>query len=335
MGSRIARLVGRRLLQAIPVILIVAVGIFVLLELASGDAVDAYLAGTGGGDVAFAERLRADWGLDRSLATRFLVYVESLATLDFGRSVAVSMPVGEAIAQRLPITLLMMGSAVLLSAALGSVLGGIAALNRGRLLDGGITIVGLVLNAMPNFWLGLLFMVAFVVKQQWFPLAGIATIDGPSDVVGRAADVAWHLVLPVLTLALTYMALYLRLMRGAMIETQASDWVRAARARGLPRGRVIRRHIARPALLPVVTMLGLQTGNLLGGSVVIETVFSIPGLGSLAYEAVRQRDLPLIAGILLAGTLLVIAVNLLVDLAYAWLDPRVADARTGGWRTGG
>ncbi|MGF1625810.1 MAG: ABC transporter permease [Alphaproteobacteria bacterium] len=326
MGSRIGRTVLRRLLQSVPVLLIVAAGIFGLLELASGDAVDAYLAGAGG-DTAFAERLRREWGLDQSAATRFLIYAQAVATLDFGWSVAVSMPVVEAIAQRLPTTLLMMGSAVLLSAAFGSVLGGIAALHRGRPLDSGITVGGLILNAMPNFWLGLIFMVVFVVKLDWFPLGGIATMGAGGGFVARAADLVWHLVLPVLTLALTYMALYLRLMRGAMIETQASDWVRAARARGLPRGRVIRRHIARPALLPVVTMLGLQTGNLLGGSVVIEHVFSIPGLGSLAFEAVRQRDLPLVAGILLAGTLLVIVINLLVDLAYAWLDPRVADAR--------
>jgi len=319
--------IARRLLQAIPVILIVAVGVFALLELAEGDAVDAFLAGTGGGDVAFAERLRQDWGLDQSLPVRFLIYLEAVFTLDLGYSVAVSMPVMQAIAIRLPNTILMMGSAILLSAALGSFFGGIAALKRGTPVDTGITVTGLVLNAMPNFWLGLIFIVVFVVKLSWFPLAGIATIDGPTDFLGRAADIAWHLVLPVLTLALTYMALYLRLMRGAMIETQASEWVRAARARGLPRGRIIRRHIARPALLPVVTMLGLQTGNLLGGSVVIESVFSIPGLGSLAYQAVAQRDLPLVAGILLAGTLLVIVVNLVVDLAYARLDPRVTDDR--------
>lgn len=322
MASGIGSLIRRRLLQAVPVILIVAIGIFGLLELAAGDAVDAYLAGAGG-DLAYAERLRQEWGLDQSATTRFLAYLESVVTLDFGYSVAMNMPVSRAILLRLPNTLLLMGTAVLLSAALGSLLGAIAALRKGRLADTAITTVGLVLNAMPNFWLGLIFMVVFVVKLSWFPLAGLVTIDGPTDPVGRVADVAWHLVLPVLTLALTYMALYLRLMRGAMIEAQASEWVRAARARGLPRGRIIRRHIARPALLPVVTMLGLQTGNLLGGSVVIETVFAIPGLGSLAYEAVRQRDLALIAGILLAGTLLVIVINLLVDLAYARLDPRV------------
>jgi peptide/nickel transport system permease protein len=133
--------------------------------------------------------------------------------------------------------------------------------------------------------------------------------------------------LPVLTLALTYMALYQRLMRGAMVETRASGWVRAAKARGLPHGRIVRGHIARPALLPVVTMLGLQAGTMLGGSVVIETVFAIPGLGSLAYLAVSRRDLPLVAGVILAGTLMVIVINLLVDVSYARLDPRVTDQR--------
>ena len=138
---------------------------------------------------------------------------------------------------------------------------------------------------------------------------------------------AWHLVLPVCTLGLTYMALYLRLMRGAMTDTRSAPWVRAAKARGLPSNRVVRRHIARPALLPVATMLGLQIGAMLGGSVVIETVFAIPGLGSLAYLAVSNRDLPLIAGIVLAGTVVVIVVNIVVDLSYRRLDPRVTDER--------
>lgn len=320
-------LIVRRLLHAVPVILIVAVGVFVLLEMAPGDAVDAYLAETGGGGVALAEQMRREWGLDQSLPIRFLIYMEAVVTLDMGWSVAVNAPVTEAIAQRLPNTVLLMGSAVLLSALLGMLLGAVAAIRRGGLLDRLITTSGLALNAMPNFWLGLIFIVVFVVGLGWFPLAGISTIDGPTDLVGRSLDVARHLTLPVITLALTYMALYMRLMRSAMIETASSDWVRAARARGLPQGRIIRGHIARPALLPVVTMLGLQSGTMLGGSVVIETVFSIPGLGNLAYLAVSRRDLPLVAGVVLASTLLVIAVNLLVDLSYARIDPRIADER--------
>lgn len=326
MGRR-GSFILRRLAHAIPVLFIVAVGVFFLLELAPGDAVDAYLAETGGGDQAFAERLRAQWGLDQSLPLRFLIYMEALVTLDLGYSVAVSAPVVEAILVRLPNTIMLMGAAILLSATLGVLLGGFSAMRRGRPEDGILSATGLVLNSMPNFWLALIFIVVFVVGLGWFPLAGISSIDPPDDPIGRVLDTAWHLVLPVVTLALTYMALYQRLMRSAMIETRSSGWVRAARARGLPSSRIVRGHIARPALLPVVTMLGLQAGTMLGGSVVIETVFSIPGLGNLAFLAVSRRDLPLIAGVILAGAVMVIVINLLVDLSYSRLDPRTADER--------
>jgi len=323
-------LVLRRLIHAVPVIFIVAVGVFFLLELAPGDAVDAYLAETGSGDKAFAERLREEWGLDQSLPLRFFIYMEALFTLDLGWSVAVSAPVVDAILVRLPNTVMLMAAAILVSAGLGMLLGGLSAMRHGRPEDGALSAIGLALNSMPNFWLALILIVVFVVGLGWFPLAGVASIDPPDDPIGRVLDTAWHLVLPVLTLALTYMALYQRLMRSAMIETKSSGWVRAARARGLPNSRIVRGHIARPALLPVVTMLGLQAGTMLGGSVVIETVFSIPGLGNLAFLAVSRRDLPLIAGVILAGTLMVIVINLLVDLSYARLDPRTTDERGAG-----
>ena len=320
-------LIVRRLVHAIPVILIVATGVFVLLEVAPGDAVDSYLARTGSGDAAMAEQLRQQLGLDQSPVVRFLAYMEALLTLDLGWSVAANAPVTEAIALRLPNTVLLMSASILVSALLGILLGGFAAMRRGRPEDGIVSSIGLALNSMPNFWLALILIVVFAVGLDWFPLSGMSSIRAPDDPLGRAADTAWHLVLPVLTLSLTYMALYLRLMRGAMIETRTSGWVRAARARGLPQARIVRGHIARPALLPVVTMLGLQAGTMLGGSVVIETVFAIPGLGSLAYLAVSRRDLPLVAGVVLAGTLMVIAINLLVDISYSRLDPRVDDDR--------
>jgi peptide/nickel transport system permease protein len=322
-----ASLIVRRLLHGIPVVLIVALGVFLLLEVAPGDAVDSYLAHTGSGDAAMAEQLRQQWGLDESPLVRFLAYLEALVTLDLGWSVAANAPVLEAIAVRLPNTVLLMTAAILLSAFLGVALGGFAAMRQGRPEDGIVSGVGLALNSMPNFWVALILIVIFVVGLGWFPLSGMSSIRAPTDPLGRVLDTAWHLVLPVLTLSLTYMALYLRLMRGAMIETRASGWVRAARARGLPQGRIVRGHIARPALIPVVTMLGLQAGTMLGGSVVIETVFAIPGLGSLAYLAVSRRDLLLVAGVVLAGTLMVIVINLLVDISYSRLDPRVGDDR--------
>lgn len=327
-GAQLAFFVLRRILHAVPVLALVAVGVFFLLELAEGDAVDAYLAGLGSGDAVFAAELRDRWNLGDSLGVRFLTYAMRLLTLDLGFSVAFSRDVGSVILERLPNTILMMGSAICLSAAFGVLLGGIAALWRGGFADGAISVAALLLNATPGFWLGLLGIILFAVKLRWLPIGGISTFDADLGPIGRVLDTAWHLVLPVTTLALTYLALYVRLMRGAMIEAADSGWVEAARARGIPRRAIAIRHIARPALLPVVTMIGLQAGTLLGGSVVIETVFSIPGLGALAYEAVNQRDLQLLAGILLAGTLLVLVVNLLIDLAYGLLDPR-ADLGSG------
>ena len=329
-AARFARFLIGRIAQAIPVLALVAVGVFVLLELAEGDAVDAYLAGIGAGDAAFSAELRERYGLGDSLGARFLTYATRLAQFDLGYSVAFSRDVGAVILERLPNTLLMMVSAILLSASMGVILGGLAALRRGGPVDAGITLGALILNATPGFWLGLLGIILFAVKLRWLPIGGLSTLDAEYGPISATLDVARHLVLPVFTLALTYLALYVRLMRGAMIDTGEALWVRAARARGVPERSVVLRHIGRPALLPVVTMIGLQSGTLLGGSVVIETVFSIPGLGSLAFEAVTQRDLPLLAGILLAGTLLVVTVNIVVDLLYGLLDPRV---RLGAWET--
>jgi peptide/nickel transport system permease protein len=317
------RFLIRRILQGLPVLALVAVGVFILLELAEGDAVDAYLAGIGSGDAGFAAQLRERYGLGDSLWTRFATYVMQLVQFDLGYSVAFSRDVVSVILERLPNTLLMMVSAICLSASMGAILGGWAALKRGGPIDIIITSAALVLNAMPGFWLGLLGIILFAVKLRWLPIGGISTLDADYGPIRATLDTAWHLVLPVVTLALTYLALYVRLMRGAMIETGTSGWVQAARARGVPHRNIVLHHMARPALLPIVTMIGLQSGTLLGGSVVIESVFSIPGLGALAFEAVTQRDLPLLAGILLAGTLLVIIVNIAIDLLYHLLDPRV------------
>ena len=313
-----------RVLQAVPVLLLVAFGVFLLLELAEGDAVDAYLAGLGsGGDPGFTANLRAQFGLDDALGTRLLTYTLRLVQGDLGFSVAFSRDVVSVVLERLPNTVLMMVSAIFFASSMGIILGGIAARRRGDPLDVSITIGALILNATPGFWLGLLGIILFAVKLRWLPIGGIATRDADFGGIAAVLDVARHLVLPVVTLALTYLAIYLRLMRAAMIDAAASGWVLAARARGVPERSVVLRHVARPALLPVVTMIGLQSGALLGGSVVIETVFSIPGLGSLAFDAVTQRDLQLLAGILLAGTVLVVVVNIAIDLLYGFLDPRV------------
>ena len=317
------RIVSRRLGNAVPVLAIVVIGCYGLLALAPGDAVDAYLSGEAGGDAAYVAQLRQQWGLDRSFGARLLSYLLALLTLDFGWSVAFARPVREVVLDRLGNTLLLMSAAIALSFSLGTVLGVAAGARPGSWRDRVLSALSLALYAVPGFWLGLMMIVAFAVKLSWFPLGGIGTIGASLEGLARVRDMAWHLAMPAGALGLVYLALYLRLMRSGMVEAWRSDFVRTARAKGLARPRIVWRHVARNALLPVVTMLGLQAGAMLGGSVVIESVFAIPGLGRLAYEAVGQRDVPLLLGIILAGTLMVILINLLVDLAYARLDPRV------------
>jgi peptide/nickel transport system permease protein len=315
-------LLRRRLFGAIPVLLLVVIGTFLLLEAAGGDAVDAYIVSTGG-DAGLIEALRARWGLDQSAMTRLANYLWALAHLDLGWSVTFSRPILDVIRERLPNTLLLMGSATALSFGLGSALGIVAGARPGSLRDRLLSVGSLALYAVPGFWLGLVLTVVFSVQLRWLPLAGIESIASGKSGLARAADIARHLVLPVAALGFIYLALYLRTMRAAMAEVWRMDFVLAAKARGLSRRRIVLAHVARNALLPLVTVLGLQSAAMLGGSVVIETVFSVPGLGRLAQEAVASRDTPLLLGIILTSAVLVISVNLIVDVVYALLDPRI------------
>ncbi|MBS9720260.1 ABC transporter permease [Tianweitania sp. BSSL-BM11] len=320
--NRALRLIRRRLIASIPVLAIVVLGTFFLLEAAPGDAVDAYAASLGG-DAGLSADLRAQWGLDQSVWGRLAAYLYALAHLDFGRSVIFSRPNLDVILERLPNTLLLMGSATALSFGLGSLLGIWAGAKPGSLRDRLLSVGSLAIYAVPGFWLGLVLIVIFAVQLRWLPLSGIETIASSKEGFARAGDIALHLILPVGALGLIYLALYLRMMRAGMTEVWRTDYVLAARARGLPRRRIVLRHVARNALTPLVTMLGVQSAAMLGGSVVIESVFSIPGLGRLAQESVAGRDTSLLLGIILISAVVVILINLIVDLAYALLDPRV------------
>ncbi|TIL87538.1 MAG: ABC transporter permease [Mesorhizobium sp.] len=320
--TRALLLLRRRLVGSVFVLLIVVIGTFLLLEAAPGDAVDAYIVSTGG-DAGMIELLRHRWGLDQSALTRLANYLWALLHLDLGQSVTFSRPIRDVILERLPNTLLLMGSATALSFGLGSALGIYAGARPGGFRDRLLSIGSLALYAVPGFWLGLVLIIVFAVDLRWFPIGGIESIASGKTGLGRAADIARHLVLPVSALGFIYLALYLRMMRAGMAEVWRQDFVLAARAKGLSRRRIVLAHVARNALLPLVTMLGLQSAQMLGGSVVIESVFSVPGLGRLAQEAVAARDTPLLLGIILVSAVLVIVINLLVDVAYAFLDPRV------------
>ncbi|WP_119255795.1 ABC transporter permease [Shinella zoogloeoides] len=327
--NRALRLLRRRAIGSIPVLLIVVVLTFLLLETAAGDAVDAYLLSIGGGDAAIAQSLRASYGLDQSVAARLWLYLSSLARLDLGWSVAFDRPVRDLILERLPNTLLLMGSATALSFAIGSALGIVAGARPGSGRDRVLSTLSLVLYAIPSFWLGLVLSIVFAVQLRWLPTSGIETIASGRTGLSRVADIAAHLALPVATLTLVYMALFLRVMRAGMAEVWGLDFVLFAQSKGLSRAQIVLRHVARNALLPLVTMLGLQSAAMLGGSVVIESIFAIPGFGRLAQEAVSGRDTALLTGIIVVSAVLVILVNLAIDIVYAALDPRVGASERG------
>ncbi|GAV34277.1 glutathione transport system permease protein GsiC [Roseomonas sp. TAS13] len=324
---RVLALAGRRLLASLPTLLIILVGLFLLLQLAPGDTVDALMAQMGGGDPVQMEQLRQFYGLDAPVAVQLGRYLLRLLSFDLGFSAIYGQPVVQVIGERLPVTLLLMGSALCFSFAAGTALGVLAARRVNRWPDTLISTLGLVFYATPSFWFGLMGIVLFAVNLGWLPAGGFEEIGAGHAGLARAADIAWHLVLPTATLALIFLATYLRIMRAAMLEVMTQDFIRTARAKGLGETGVVVRHALRNALLPMVTLVGLQAGTMLGGSVVVESVFALPGLGRLAYDAVVQRDLNMLLGIVFTSALLVIVVNFCVDLLYAKLDPRIAADR--------
>ena len=320
---RILSLAGRRLAASIPTLFLILIGVFLLLQFAPGDTVDAMMAQMGGGDAATAKELRRFYGLDLSVAAQLVNYLWRLVRFDLGFSAIYGKPVVTVIAERLPATLLLMTSALSFAFFMGLVLGVIAARRVNQWPDTLISTLGLIFYATPSFWFGLMAIVVFSIYLQWLPAGGFEDITLVQSGFARTLDIARHLLLPSLTLGLIFLAIYLRIMRASMLEVLNLDFVRTARSKGLDETSVVVRHVLRNALLPMVTLIGLQAGTMLGGSVVVESVFSLPGLGRLAYESVVQRDLNTLLGIVFVSALLVIVVNFVVDLAYARLDPRI------------
>ena len=317
------RYVLRRLILAVPTVLTIVVLNFALLHLAPGDAADVLAGEAGSATPEYMAQLRQRFGLDQPIYVQLLVYVKRVATLDLGYSFRHNMPVADLIATRLGPTLLLMLTVFASSVGFGALLGAIAARNLNRWRDSLISMLAVLAYATPVFWAGLMLIVVFSIKLAWFPTSGMETVAAFYEGFARVRDVAWHLVLPAITLTLFYLALYTRLMRASVLDQFAMDYVVTARAKGLTERQIARRHVLRNAALPVVTMAGIQIGGLLGGAVVVETVFGWPGLGLLAYESLFARDINLLLGIFLVSAVLVVAVNLVVDVIYSLLDPRI------------
>ncbi len=321
--SPFMRFLLRRLVQIIPVVVAIAALNFILLSFAPGDAADVISAGNGGGTLAEVTALRHSLGLDASLPVRFLHYMRGLLSLDLGYSHVQGASVFDLVTARIPATLLLMVTALAASIIIGCLLGIVTAMMRGSWLDRMLTVGSLVIYATPHFWLALMMIVLFSVQIGILPSGGMETIDGNMNWVRHALDVATHLVLPATTLAMFYIATYARLMRASMLEILNLDYITAARARGASERSIAFSHAARNAVLPVVTLAGVQIGHALGGSILIETVFGWPGLGRLMFDSLLQRDLPVLMGILLISSILVVGVSLIVDVISGLLDPRI------------
>lgn len=324
MGSaRILRYVLRRLLQAVPVVLGVVVLNFLLLQLAPGDAATVLAGEAGGAPPEYVQALRERFGLDKPVHVQLAVYIKNILALDLGYSFRNASPVLPLILARLSATLLLMGTTLVLSIGGGVLLGLLAAVWVRTWKDHLISVVAIIAYAMPLFWIGLMLILLFAVKLDWLPTSGMEDAAAFYEGWERIIDIARHLILPAITLSLFYMALYARLMRATMLEQRGLDYVTTARAKGLTELQITLRHVVRNALMPVVTVAGVQVGGLLGGSVVVESVFAWPGLGQLAFQSLFARDLNLLLGIFFISSCLVVVVNIIVDVIYVLLDPRV------------
>lgn len=299
---------------------IVVIG-FLLIHIAPGGPVLA-LAGEHG-DAAYYEFMRHRFGLDRPVPQRLATYAARIAQGDFGMSYVHGRPAVDVILERAPATLLLTGTALFLSLIIGIPLGSFAALRQSRPIDGLITVTALGLYSAPVFWVGQLAALLFAYHLGLFPVQGIATAGSPATGVAHALDVARHLALPALVLASQEIAALVRLTRGGLIAELATDHVRTARAKGLSERIVVFRHALPRALLPVLTVVGARAGHLIAGAVVVEIVFGWPGLGRLLISSLQTRDAPVLLGLFFLVSITVILANLLTDLLYAAVDPRI------------
>ena len=306
------RFILRRLLQMIPVLLGITVVVFALLQLIPGDPATTMLGLQARPESVAA--LRRELGLDRPLWEQYLRYVGNILTFDLGNSLKFRVSVASLLGDRLEVSLALIVYATMLTTALSLPLGIVSALRKDGIFDQITRVVLMVTMVMPAFWVGILFLTYFSIKLQLFPVAGYG--EGWREHLH-------HLFLPALTIALSITPLLVRALRTSILEAMGSDYVRTARAKGLREQTIVTAHVLRNALIPAVTLLGLSVGYLLGGTLIVENVFSLPGAGKLLVDAIAARDYPLVQSTTLVFALLVIVINLLTDLIYTFLDPRV------------
>lgn len=316
-----------RVAWSLGLILAVIVMCFTLIHLAPGDVAIVIAGDSGAGDPEVIAEIREDLGLDDPFVVQLGGYVGDVARGDLGTSYRFNEPVTDLITTRLWPTFLLVGTAVSFAIVLGVLVGVFTARRPESPISHGVTVFSLTGYSMPVFWTGLMLVIMFASNVRWFPVSGMSDVRLDGNWLEEWIDIAHHLVLPSITLGVIYLAQYSRLSRASMLEVLQSDYVRTARAKGLAERRVVYKHALRNAVIPVVTVAGLQFGQMLSGALLVETVFNWPGLGRLASDSVFQRDAPVLLGILICSASLVVIINILTDLVYRLIDPRI---RVGG-----
>ena len=314
---------ARRLFYAVALLLAVVVFNFVLLSMVPGDIAETIAGESGGASAEVMAEIRASYGLDQPFHIQLFTYVSKVLSGDLGTSFYFNSPVTHLIGERIVPTLLLVVTALVLAIFVGTLFGVIAAQRPNGLFSHFVTILALVGFSAPVFWTAFLLIILFVAMLNIMPLSGMVDPLTPKGTLEWYLDVAHHLVLPVLSLSTIYLAQYSRLARASMLDVLGADFIRTARAKGLRQKSIIYKHALRNAVIPVITIAGLQFSHLFSGAVVIETVFTWPGLGTLAFESILRGDTPTIMGILFFSAMVVIIFNLLTDLAYRIVDPRI------------
>jgi ABC-type dipeptide/oligopeptide/nickel transport system permease component len=317
-----AAYIVKRMLQLLPVILVIICVNFIIVRLAPGDPI-LYLVGDVPVSQEFLNELRAQYGLDQPLYWQLLLYLGRIAHGDLGYSFISRDSVSAIILSRLPATLLLLGSQFVLSIIIGIALGVSSAVRRGSASDYGVSFISLIGFAVPAFWLGQMLMLVFALWLDLLPAQGMRSLR--FDLTGWSAvlDVLKHMILPTATLTIFNLALIARVTRANMINVLRMEYIAYARSKGVPERSIVLRHALRNALLPVITVIGLNLRTLIAGAVLTETVFAWPGIGRLTYDAIFSRDYPVLMGIFIVIGLTVVIANILTDIAYSWLDPRV------------
>lgn len=312
-----------RLIQAVLMVLAVVVLNFLLVHSAPGDPVATIAGMSGGMSPELMDQLRAQYGLDKPLLTQLGIYLWQAMHGDLGMSYYFNLPVIQLIGERLVATLLLVVCAIICAFSIGTALGVISARKPNGWVSQFVTLLSMVGFAAPVFWTGIMLIILFASIVPILPVAGMFGVAASHSGWSVVPDVAVHLVLPVASLALVYVAQYSRVSRASMLDVLGADFIRTARAKGLSNRVVLYKHALRNALLPVITLLGLQFGNVISGAILVETVFNWPGLGRLAFDSVLRRDYPTLLGLLLISSVVVIIMNLVTDFCYRLIDPRI------------